>query len=374
MGEIEAHLHRGPALLRQVAPADLRAHYHRRPSARCTGGHLREEIHALAEWTRFDLEEGAGVARLPVLKGILLDLVDDGAAELASHDRNVMRPIASDLEGEALPHAFTEFHQLAADPWCCALPPGGSRSIPTGLPGSPMMTARRIRLGSNPRSGLAAGSHRLHSQIDAGPVSVRGKIAGRVTLAINPLDARSRGIGDGEVVRVFNARGACFAGVSVTEAVRPASFGSPAVPGTTPRATRTSRPAPILPSSRQPSRDPAPQPAGYPDKADAAERFRPTLRWRELDSNLRFLARAVSVLPVRDRCSHPAPSNGESVSRNSGKFKGRPRGGGVLRRGSGHVLALMMMRGEEREVDCFADLGTAQGEQTTPGKFTAATD
>jgi hypothetical protein len=32
---------------------------------------------------------------------------------------------------------------------------------------------------------------------------------------------RSRGIGDGEVVRVFNARGACFAGVSVTEAVRP---------------------------------------------------------------------------------------------------------------------------------------------------------
>ena len=153
-----------------------------------------------------------------------------------------------------------------------------------------MMTARRIRLGSNPRSGLAAGSHRLHSQMDAGPVSVRGKIAGRVTLAINPVDARSRGIGDGEVVRVFNARGACFAGVSVTEAVRPASFGSPAAPGTTPRATRTSRPAPILPSSRQPSRDPAPQPAGYPDKADAAERFRPTLRWREVDSNHRFPA------------------------------------------------------------------------------------
>ena len=56
------------------------------------------------------------------------------------------------------------------------------------------------------------------------------------------------------------------------------------------------------------------------------------------------------------------------------EIQGRPRGGGVLRRGSGPVLALMMMRGEEREVDCFADLGTAQGEQTTPGKFTAATD
>jgi biotin/methionine sulfoxide reductase len=63
--------------------------------------------------------------------------------------------------------------------------------------------------------------HRLHSQMDARPISARGKIAGRETLAINPGDDRSRGIGDGEVVRVFNARGTCFAGVSATEAVRP---------------------------------------------------------------------------------------------------------------------------------------------------------
>jgi len=63
--------------------------------------------------------------------------------------------------------------------------------------------------------------HRLHSQMDAGPVSARGKIAGRETLAINPVDAQRRSIGDGEVVRVFNARGACFVGVCVTEAVRP---------------------------------------------------------------------------------------------------------------------------------------------------------
>ena len=96
-----------------------------------------------------------------------------------------------------------------------------------------MMTARGVRLGS--AEWLGGGQtaafplhlissqprHRLHSQMDAGPVSARGKIAGRETLAINPVDARSCGIGDGEVVRVFNARGACFAGVSVTEAVRP---------------------------------------------------------------------------------------------------------------------------------------------------------
>jgi len=114
MGWIEAHLHRGPALPRQVAPADLRARHHRRWGARCPRGHLREKTHALAERPRLDLEEGAGVARLPVLKGILLDLVDDGAAELASHDRNVMRPVATDLEAEAVPHEFTEFHQLAS--------------------------------------------------------------------------------------------------------------------------------------------------------------------------------------------------------------------------------------------------------------------
>jgi hypothetical protein len=50
--------------------------------------------------------------------------------------------------------------------------------------------------------------HKLHSQMDAGPVSARGKTAGRETLAMNPADARERGIGDGEVVRVFNDRGA----------------------------------------------------------------------------------------------------------------------------------------------------------------------
>ena len=63
--------------------------------------------------------------------------------------------------------------------------------------------------------------HKLHSQMDGSPVSARGKTAGRETLAINPVDARERGIGDGAVVRVFNARGACFAGVIITDAVRP---------------------------------------------------------------------------------------------------------------------------------------------------------
>ncbi|HZU90142.1 MAG TPA: molybdopterin-dependent oxidoreductase [Stellaceae bacterium] len=63
--------------------------------------------------------------------------------------------------------------------------------------------------------------HKLHSQMDAGPVSALGKVKGREALAINPADARRRGIAAGDVVRVFNARGACFAGAVITDTVRP---------------------------------------------------------------------------------------------------------------------------------------------------------
>jgi biotin/methionine sulfoxide reductase len=60
---------------------------------------------------------------------------------------------------------------------------------------------------------------RLHSQMDHGPVSANAKVAGREAIAINPADAKARGIGDGDVVRVHNLRGACFAGAIVTDAV-----------------------------------------------------------------------------------------------------------------------------------------------------------
>jgi biotin/methionine sulfoxide reductase len=63
--------------------------------------------------------------------------------------------------------------------------------------------------------------HKLHSQMDAGPIAARGKVSGREALSINPEDAAARGIKEGEVVRVFNGRGACFAGAVLTDAVRP---------------------------------------------------------------------------------------------------------------------------------------------------------
>ena len=63
--------------------------------------------------------------------------------------------------------------------------------------------------------------YRLHSQMDGAPVSQSGKVAGREAVAINPQDAARRGIAEGDVVRVFNGRGACLAGATITDAVSP---------------------------------------------------------------------------------------------------------------------------------------------------------
>jgi biotin/methionine sulfoxide reductase len=62
---------------------------------------------------------------------------------------------------------------------------------------------------------------RLHGQLDAGGHSQASKVAGREPIVIHPDDAAARSIGDGDVVRVFNDRGACLAGAVVTAAVRP---------------------------------------------------------------------------------------------------------------------------------------------------------
>ncbi|MBM4228977.1 MAG: Asp-tRNA(Asn)/Glu-tRNA(Gln) amidotransferase GatCAB subunit C [Gammaproteobacteria bacterium] len=62
---------------------------------------------------------------------------------------------------------------------------------------------------------------RLHSQLDFGAPSRATKIQGREPLAMHPQDAEARGIQAGEVVRVYNDRGACLAGVHLTENIRP---------------------------------------------------------------------------------------------------------------------------------------------------------
>jgi biotin/methionine sulfoxide reductase len=57
---------------------------------------------------------------------------------------------------------------------------------------------------------------RLHSQLDNGAFSLSRKIAGREPVLIHPDDATARGIADGDIVELWNARGRCLAGASVT--------------------------------------------------------------------------------------------------------------------------------------------------------------
>ncbi|MFT7648502.1 MAG: biotin/methionine sulfoxide reductase [Candidatus Poriferisodalaceae bacterium] len=54
-------------------------------------------------------------------------------------------------------------------------------------------------------------SGRLHSQFDFGDVSQATKIDGREPCTMNPADAAERGIDNGDVVRLYNDRGACLA-------------------------------------------------------------------------------------------------------------------------------------------------------------------
>lgn len=62
---------------------------------------------------------------------------------------------------------------------------------------------------------------RLHSQWDHGETSLAGKHDGRERLGLHPSDATARGLETGDVVRVFNDRGACLASVTVSENLMP---------------------------------------------------------------------------------------------------------------------------------------------------------
>jgi biotin/methionine sulfoxide reductase len=62
-------------------------------------------------------------------------------------------------------------------------------------------------------------ARRLHSQLDASPYSVAGKIAGREPVYMNTQDAEARGIASGDIVELFNDRGRCLAAAVPTEDV-----------------------------------------------------------------------------------------------------------------------------------------------------------
>lgn len=62
---------------------------------------------------------------------------------------------------------------------------------------------------------------RLHGQLDGGATSQSSKVQGREPIRMHSIDAAARGVVHGDVVRVFNDRGACLAGVVIDDGVRP---------------------------------------------------------------------------------------------------------------------------------------------------------
>jgi biotin/methionine sulfoxide reductase len=61
---------------------------------------------------------------------------------------------------------------------------------------------------------------KLHSQLDHGPHSRATKVKGRQPITLHPEDAAARGIADGDLVRIFNDRGACLAAARVNDRIR----------------------------------------------------------------------------------------------------------------------------------------------------------
>lgn len=62
---------------------------------------------------------------------------------------------------------------------------------------------------------------RLHSQLDFGACSQASKRQGREVCTLHPQAAAARGIAEGDIVRLFNDRGACLASVTLSEDLRP---------------------------------------------------------------------------------------------------------------------------------------------------------
>jgi len=61
---------------------------------------------------------------------------------------------------------------------------------------------------------------KLHSQLDHSPHAKATKVKGRQPITMHPDDAAARGIADGDLLRVFNDRGACLAAARLSDRIR----------------------------------------------------------------------------------------------------------------------------------------------------------
>jgi biotin/methionine sulfoxide reductase len=77
----------------------------------------------------------------------------------------------------------------------------------------PDETAPYVLIANQPRT-------RLHSQFDFGGHSGASKHRGREVATMHPDDAKRLGISEGDIIRLFNARGACLAAATLSDGIR----------------------------------------------------------------------------------------------------------------------------------------------------------
>ncbi|HYZ33741.1 MAG TPA: molybdopterin-dependent oxidoreductase [Crenalkalicoccus sp.] len=150
--------------------------------------------------------------------------------------------------------AYTLFAEFAQDPAAHPLDtPSGKVELFSGTiasfgygdcPGHPVWIPPREWLGAPAAARLPLHlltwqpATRLHGQLDTGRVAAADKIQGREPVLMHPEDAAARGLRPGDVVRVFNDRGACLGGVRLDDgllrgvvAMAPGAWFDPLEPG-----------------------------------------------------------------------------------------------------------------------------------------------
>jgi biotin/methionine sulfoxide reductase len=129
------------------------------------------------------------------------------------HDGGAIRAFRDDPEGKPLPtpSGKIEIYSEAIAGFGYADCPGH----PVWLPPVDVVSAQTpLQLIANQPA------TRLHSQFDFGGHSAAEKRRGREVARMHPIDAAARGIAEGDIVKLFNERGACLASVVVTPDIR----------------------------------------------------------------------------------------------------------------------------------------------------------
>jgi biotin/methionine sulfoxide reductase len=130
-------------------------------------------------------------------------------------DGGIVRAFRRDPEGTPLPTPSGKVEIASATIGSFGYTDCPRHPAPSEGAGSPATAYFPLQLVANQPA------TRLHSQLDFGATSLASKITGREPVRIHPRDAAARGISDGDVVRLYNERGACLAGAVLSEVLRP---------------------------------------------------------------------------------------------------------------------------------------------------------